>query len=142
MNSTTPLPDTGRAPASRALHALELLQRVDALLTPYLSEFTDTVSGLRLHRRTYGGAWVIGLRTPGRLGDPDFARIEFEVTVDPDGDSIAVAARSSTHNRDHVVQRMTVSDGEVGMLWLSRFLETALLMFAGRYHGPAVPAPR
>jgi hypothetical protein len=141
MNAS-PLPDAGRAPASRALHALDLLQRVETLLAPYLEEFTAAEPGLRLHRRTYGGAWVIGLRTPGGLGDPGFARIEFEVSVDAGDDSISVAARSTTHNRDHVVQRMTVRDGEVGMLWLSRFLETALLMFAGRYHGPAQLATR
>ncbi len=124
---------------SRALRAISIREQVEALLRPYLEEFVETIRELDMHQRTYGGAWLLGVRSTDRPGDAsDYSRLEFEIAVDPDGDKVDVACKATTFGRDHETQHESVAVDEAGLRKLGDFFETAFLLFASRYYERAL----
>ncbi len=131
------MPPVAATRESRALLSISIRERIESILRPYLDEFREALTDLSLVRRTYGGAWVIGVRTTGGPGDLGYSRLEFELEIDTKKNAVRVTAKSTTFNRDHAVQSLKVEtagdeDAE-GWMRLEAFFERAFLLFAGRY---------
>jgi len=135
-------------PASRALAAIDLRERIEARFRPVLDALRESLPGLQPLRRTDSGTWVLGLVRP--LTDDDrtaraarpFSRLEFAVDVTPDLGTCAVTIRGTTFDRDIPTRLVVFRLDELSDERLDALAEEACVDFARRYHVAAEEAGR
>ena len=133
-------------PASRALAAIQLRERLEARIRPVLDALRESLPELQPLRRTDSGAWVLGLVRPlapddrGARAARPFSRLEFSVDVTPDLGTCAVTVRGTTFDRDIPARLVVFRLEELTDERLDALAEDACVDFARRYHVAAEDA--
>ena len=131
-----------QAPASlgdsEALKAVQLREKIEDSIRPYLEGLIEVIPALAVTHRLYDGAYVVGVRCVEPHGDwhgrPIRAlnRLDFLIRVVPGTGKLRVSCRSTALNHDYATTRFTApSDGH----WddLDQFVEQSCLTFADHY---------
>jgi len=131
-------------PASRALRAFELHERIEAALAAPLTELREQLPRLLPRKAFFEGHFVLGLRSPPAAGplDAGYSRVDLEVAVDGAAEQAAVICRRTTRGRDWPRQSLphTTLDA-AGFATLIGWCEERLLEFAQREFDATSAAP-
>jgi hypothetical protein len=134
------------APPPLLLAALELQERVEALVAPLLTDLQASIPALRPWRRLASGAWVLGLHVPPapRQGLRDtWSRVDLEIRIDSALRSVELTCRATARGHDLPARVLATGLDAPGEARLRLFTEAALLAFATAYwamrHGPRRP---
>jgi len=134
MSDPPPAPTVGRAlPAlgSPALHALGLLDELQAQVTQCAEALGEHVHRLRVRRALYDGAWVVGVHIGGRAGGGlAYSRLDFELRADGRKGSVCVLRRLTVRDRDAPSVSFEASSDSEGRRRMAGFVEAGFLEFA------------
>ena len=139
--------------APHLLAALELQERVEALVGPLLTDLQASIPALRPWRRLSSGAWVLGMHAPPapRQGLRDtWSRVDFEIRTvsghrSAGAPTVELTCRATARGHDLPARILAVELDAPGEARLRVFAESALIAFASAYwsvrHGAERPAP-